>query len=362
VKVLVLGNSSAGIVKFRKKLIETLKEKGHTVVIATKLDVCVQELFDMECEIIEVEMDRRSINILGEFKLYRTYKKIIEHVKPDIIITYTIKPNIYCGMIARRKRIKYFCNITGLGTVFHSSKILKQIAVFLYKFALKKANMVFFENKENKIIFVQNNIVPEEKTFVLNGAGVDIEEYSYCPLQKSDQTNFLFIGRIMKEKGINELLSAMKNISEKNKKVKLFVVGSYEESYEEIIEQYQKSGVVEYFGWLDDVKPLIEKSHCVILPSYHEGMSNTLLEAAAMGRPLITSNISGCKETVIEGISGLLVEPKKIEDLEEKISQFLRLSFNEQEIMGMHGRKHMEESFDKNKIVGQTTDIMFGCS
>jgi galacturonosyltransferase len=274
--------------------------------------------------------------------------------KPELVITYTIKPNIYAGMICRFLKIPYGVNITGLGTAFQKPGLLQSMVIKMYKAALKKVQVVFFENHANRQLFLDEKIVPEEKTVLLNGAGVNLERFSLCPYPEGGKVRFLFLGRVMKEKGIHELFQAMDRLYEEGFDCCLDVLGHYEEDFQDVIRSKEEKGWLCYHGFQNDVRPFIERAHCFVLPSHHEGMANTNLECAAMGRPVITSNIPGCKEAVIDGKSGYLCQVKNADSLYAAMKEFLNLSREQREAMGLAGRKHMEETFDKKKVVAET--------
>lgn len=356
-KILIAANSSVGLVKFRQELIRELQKK-HEIYIATKLDQCVQELHNMTNNLIEVDMDRRGTNIISEFKLYHKCSQIIRSLQPDFIITYTIKPNIYCGLIAKKRGIPYVANITGLGTAFQKEGPLKRGIIRLYKAALKKVRVIFFENAVNEKVFIDYKIAKADNTCVLRGAGVNLQKYPFQGYPSEGIVNFLFMGRLMKEKGVDELFEAVEKLHSFRKDFILTILGGYEENYKDKIKQLEERGIIRYIGWTEDVKPYIKMCMCSVLPSYHEGMSNTLLECAAMGRPVIASNIAGCRETLVDGKSGYLVKVRDAGDLFDKMNQFCSLSWDEKKRMGIASRKHMETFFDKKEVVKETIDRM----
>jgi galacturonosyltransferase len=259
-------------------------------------------------------------------------------------------------LACRGKKIPYAVNITGLGTAFQNQGLLRRFVTLLYRSALKKAKVVFFENNANRQLFIDEKIVTEEKTILLNGAGVNLEHYARKPYPRTEPVRFLFVGRVMKEKGVDELFSAMERLCEEGMNCALDVLGGYEEDYEAVIRRYEEKGWLHYHGYQVDVRPFIEQAHCFVLPSYHEGMANTNLECAAMGRPVITSRIHGCMEAVREGESGLLCAPKDPESLYRAMRTFLTMDMNQRAAMGRAGRCRMEEMFDKKKVVAATVE------
>ena len=347
-----------GLYKFRKELIQELLNQGNDVYISLPNGELIPKLEDMGCHFIDTNVDRRGINPKTDLRLLNQYRQIVKKIRPDLVITYTIKPNIYGGMICRWMKIPYATNITGLGTAFQSDGLLQKMVVILYRLALKKAKVVFFENIQNMQTIIKHKIIKEHQACLLNGAGVNLEEYEFCEYPNTDEIRFLFIGRIMKEKGVDELFEVAERICKENSNVFFDIVGPMEDDYKDKVQSLVDNNVINYYGYQEDVKPFIQRCHCFVLPSYHEGMANTLLEAAAMGRPLITSDIHGCKEAVVENLNGFVCKKESTVDLYDVINKFLQLSLEEKRAMGTAGRKHMREVFDKRKVVEKTKKYM----
>ncbi len=353
-KILVLANNDVGLYQFRHELLQALLDKGYEVVISLPDGKMIAPLIELGCRFIDTPVDRRGINPKTDLKLFNTYRKILREELPDLVITYTIKPNIYGGFACRMMRIPYAANITGIGTAFQKEGMLKTLVTGMYQFALKKAKTVFFENDENMKLFYSLKICTENNSRLLNGAGVNLDHYSVQPYPETDTTHFLFIGRVMKEKGIDELFDAMKKLKNDGEKCVLDIVGPYEDNYEDIIRKYSAEGWLNYHGYQKDVRPFIRDAHCFVLPSWHEGMANTNLECAASGRPIITSNIPGCREAVIDGESGFLCESMNSDSLYAAMKRFLSLPQEARAEMGKAGRRHMEAVFDKKMVVSKT--------
>lgn len=353
-KILIFTNFDVGLYQFRKELIEELL-KENEVLISLPYGELVESLKGMGCTFIDTPFERRGINPVKDAELLIRYYKLLKQQKPDLVITYTIKPNVYGGFACRLRRIPYTVNITGLGTAFQNKGMLRKLVTWMYKIGLKKAKVVFFENEENQQVFIQEKIVKESQICLLNGAGVNLEHY-YVSEYPTDgpTTRFLFVGRVMKEKGIDELFVAMRKLRAEGIDCSLDVVGGYEEDYADKMKKYEEEGWLHYHGYQKDVRPFIQKCHCFVLPSWHEGMANTNLECAAMGRPVITSNIHGCKEAVVDGVSGLLCEKHNADNLYEVMRKFIELRYEERKAMGLAGRKHMEKVFDKKSVVRST--------
>ena len=358
--------------QFRTELIRTLL-KDNEVILSMPFVGHEEDFMEMGCKCIEKQLDRRGINPVTDFKLLQFYYKIISDEKPDKVITYSIKPNVYAGFVCTIKRIPYYANVQGLGTAFQK-KGLAQFAGFLYRTAFRKVRAVFFENQVNAQEFLNRRLVDQDKVVVLNGAGVNLEHYAYKHHPKWEnkagdaqsgssrnvrEFHFLYLGRIMKEKGVDELFTAMRRLhAEYGERVILDIVGFFEEEYKDTIAGLEKDGIAVFYGFQKETRPYFEAADCVVLPSYHEGMSNVLLEASAMGRPVITSDIPGCREAVEDGKSGYLCEVKNADLLYEKMKLMADKSVDELEEMGRCARKRMEEMFDKEKVVEQTVGII----
>lgn len=354
---MILANNDVGLYRFRKDLIAAFLNAGHEVYISLPDGDFVSELVKLGCRFLDTPIDRRGMNPLRDGRLFRRYCAILKEIEPDLVITYTIKPNIYGGIACRIAHIPYAANITGLGSAIENGGWLKKFVLALYKPALKCAKAVFFENSENRDILVAAGVVPNGRDVVLNGAGINLKDYPYQPYPQGGPMRFLFVGRVMHEKGVDEFFAAAKRLKQEyGDSVEFHVVGSFEESYKSIMDELEQSGVVKYHGYQSDMRPFYAMAGCVVLPSYHEGMSNVLLEAAASGRPLITSRIHGCMEAVIEGESGFLCEPQNTDSLYEAMVRFCEMPQNKREAMGRAGRRHMEEVFDKGKVVAETLE------
>jgi len=355
---MILANFDVGLYQFRKELIKELL-KENEVIISLPYGELVEHLIDMGCKFINTPVDRRGVNPITDFKLFLVYWKLLKNEKPDLVITYTIKPNVYGGCACRLLKIPYAVNITGLGTAFENGGILKRIVIVMNKVACKNAKVVFFENEGNRQLFIDEGIVNPSQTHRLNGAGVNLERYRVLEYPQEENIRFLFMGRVMAEKGIDELLEAMRRLIAEGINCELDVLGGYEENYKNKIEKYESEGWLHYHGFQKDVRPYISACHCFVLPSWHEGMANTNLECAASGRPVITSNIHGCLEAVEDGVTGYLVERKNADSLFSAMKRICMIPFQERKFMGLAGRRRMEELFDKKMVVKETIDRLY---
>lgn len=352
-RILIATNHSYMFYQVRRTLVETLLKK-HEVVLSTPFVGREETLRAMGLRCVETSLDRRSIDMPSEVALLRTYRALLREVKPELVITYSIKPNLYLGWCCRWAGIPYAANVQGLGSAFERPLLAAAVAA-MYRAALRRAGVVFFENEANAQLFLSHRLLRAEQVCVLPGAGVDLCEYPVVPLRRDGICRFLFVGRMMKEKGVDELFAAAQQLkSELGEAVAFDVVGFYEDAYKNAVEQLTADGVIAFHGFQTDVRPFYAAADCVVLPSYHEGMSNVLLEGAATGRALITSNIPGCREAVLPGVSGLLCPARDAAALTRAMRTFAKLSCEEWWKMGLAGRKLMEQRFDKRVAVDKT--------
>lgn len=351
-KILVLINSSGGLYDFRNEFVEALLQKNE-VIISVPDDVRTKELAEEGCRIITTPINRRGINPIEDLKLYRTYHKMMKELKPDLVITYTIKPNIYGGFCAGRMKIPYIATITGLGSAFDRTGLFLQLIIHMYRAGIKKAECVFFQNAENRGIFQKFGITGKTDRLVM-GSGVNLKRHCYEPYPKGEETHFLFVGRVMKAKGILEFVNAAEKLH--SEKVFFDILGYCDEDYQEMLEELEKKGVIRQLGFHTEVHPYLTDASAVVIASFHEGMSNVLIEAAATGRPVIASNISGCMEAFEEGRTGLGFTPGNTEELTQAMEKFLTLSYEERARMGHEARKKMEREFDRKLVTAAYMD------
>lgn len=353
-KYLVITNHSYMLWQFRRELIAELMKYGE-VVISMPFVGHEDDFQAMGCRCLNVKLDRRSINPVTDLGLYFHYRKLLKAEKPDMVITYSIKPNVYAGFACRQMGIPYCVNVQGLGTAFQKEPVAS-IVTAMYRVALQKAKTVFFENQGNADEFVQRKIMPKSQQTVLHGAGVNTEYYAYQPYPSEENgIHFLFVGRIMKEKGVDELFEAAKRIKEKyGEKVVFDLVGFFEDEYRETVEKLVEDGVIVFHGFQSDPRPFYTMSHCVVQPSYHEGMNNVLLEGAATGRALITTDIPGCREAVQNGTNGYLCKKMDVESLASCLQKFMELDPKSRNDLGFDGYKKVLKEFDKQSVVQET--------
>ncbi len=337
---------------FRQELIDELIKRKYKVYVSFPKSKNVEVFEKKGCMFIDTPMDRHGINPFKDIKIIFKYLKIIKEIKPDYVLTYTIKPNIYGGIACRIKKVKQIANITGLGTALENKGFLQKIAIFLHKIALKNVYCCFAQNEEN-LKFLQNHKIANKKLKLIPGSGVNLEKYKLLEYPKEDDPiEFLFISRIMKEKGIDQYLETAEYIKSKYSNTKFHILGFCEQEYNEKLNELQHKNIIEYHGRQDNITPFMQKASCIIHPTYYpEGMSNVLLEACASGRPIITTNRAGCREIVDNGINGYVIKEKDSKDLIEKVEKFINLSNEEKKQMGLAGRRKVEKEFDRNTVV-----------
>lgn len=350
-KILILANFDVGLYKFRRELLERLLLENE-VFIALPNGEFIKKLEDMGCQYIEVELERRGKNPLKDIKLIRTYVSLLKKVKPDLVLTYTIKPTVYGGIACRLKRIRYMVNITGLGTAVENPGLLQKLILKMYKVSLAQVSCVFFQNKSNMEFFQRKNLM-KSWCRLIPGSGVNIEEHCYEEYPETERyaDKFLFIGRIMKDKGVEELFDAASRIKKEYPNVSFDIVGGSDEDYSIKIETLEQQGIIKYWNQQSDVHKFIKASNAVVLPSYHEGMANVLLEASSTGRPVLASNIPGCEETFDEGRTGFGFEPRNADDLYDKIKKFILLSHEKKIFMGKAAREKIVREFNRQQVI-----------
>ncbi len=346
-KILILANSSGGLYDFRNELVEKLL-KEYRVSVSLPDEVRTRELADEGCKVIHTPINRRGVNPAEDFRLLLSYRKLLKEEKPDLVLTYTIKPNIYGGFCCRRMKIPYLVTVTGLGSTFQKQGLLLKMIVTMYRAGLKRAECVFFQNEENRKIFEQYKI-KGKKDRLVKGSGVSLKRHTFEEYPKEGLTRFLFVGRMMREKGIEELLEAAEVLH--GPEVVFELLGYCDEDYQDRLDDCERKGCIRQLGFHPDVHEYLKQSSALVLPTYHEGMSNVLMEAAATGRPVIATNVSGCKEIFEEGVTGFGCEPKSGGELIRALQKFLALSRQERAAMGRRAREKMEREFDREKVV-----------
>ncbi len=356
-RVLFLVNHDVVIYNFRLEVVEKLLETGYEVHISSPYGERIDDLIALGARYHEIVIDRHGMNPVAEISLLRDYQKLMKKIKPDFVLGFTIKPNIYGAIAARKAGIPFVANITGLGTAVENGGWKQKMFVKMYKFAFKDIQRVFFQNTENQKFFIDNQIAIG-KHRLIPGSGVNLERF---PLREYPEENgivrFAFISRIMKEKGIDYYLAAAKSIKKKYPDAEFHICGFCEAEYQGKLDEYVENETVIYHGMIRDVAEFLKNIHCVVHPTYYpEGISNVLLEACASGRPIITTDRAGCREVVDNNVNGFMIPQKNGKKLVESIDRFIKLSYDEKRQMGISGRNKVEKEFDRQIVVNAYTE------
>lgn len=348
-KILILSNLASYTYNFRLEIVRAMKEKGWDVVMVFDNDSEEKTSVLSEYgQVINVPFNGKGTNIKEEFDLLRTYRRIVRETKPDAVLTFTIKMNLYGGLAATGKKIPYFPMITGLGELEKEGKLQKLLTA-MHKYVMPRAGCVFFQNEAN-IEFFKERGIRTGKTVLLPGSGVNLEKFSSMPYPpEEDGTSFAFIARLTQAKGIEQYLDVASDLSSL---ATFYVAGLCDKQYKERVETMNEQGHIKYLGVLEDTRLLLEKISCLVLPTYHpEGMSNVLLEAGACGRPAICTDRPGCREIIRDGENGFYCKAKDSDDLRNEVERFLALDYEEKRKMGARSREIVEKGFDRSIVV-----------
>ena len=352
-KILILAHHAEGLYLPRRELMIQLKAAGHTIIASIPQGKCYEKVAAIVDKVIETPVQRRGMNPLKDFRLIFFYRRLIKKYKPDCILSFAIKPNLYGGMMGRCYHVPYLMNVTGLGTAFADDNLLCKVATLLYKTVAGHEQTIFFQNEGNRLTLARHGIFWKNPVLIPgSGVNLDLHRFEDYPSEE-DSVKFIFVSRILKEKGIYELAEAARQIHKEFSQVEFHVLGKCEAGYDSVMRKWHNEGIFIYHGHQTDVHAFLKKAHALIHPSYYpEGMSNVCLEAAATGRPVLTTNdIYGCKETIDDGKTGIGFPARDIDALTEAIRKFLRLNYQEKKRMGENGRKKMEREFNRQIVI-----------
>ena len=369
-RILILTNYANGLYLFRRELLKALLADGHEVLVSLPPDEMVERLKGISAggsspQIIETPFERRGMNPFRDLKLFMTYGRLLRERKPDAVLTYTIKPNLYGGLACRLSHIPYLANVTGLGTAIERGGVLSRILLAMYRLSLNRAVTVFFQNQGNRD-FLGRHGIGRDNGEVLPGSGVNLAEHPYCAYpSEEDGIRFLAVLRIMRDKGIGEYFAAAEQLKKTHPKLRFVLAGEYEEEershWEPEIRRLSEAGILDYVGHIDHVHDLMAECHVILHPSYHEGLSNVLLEAAACGRPVLASDVDGCTAAFLEGESGFSFAPRDVQAIVGSVERFLALTAEQRAEMGRAGRKYMEEHFDRQIVINRYREVLLNC-
>lgn len=355
--ILMTVNAAWNIWNFRRPLVAALRDEGHRVTVLAPHDDSVAELETMGCEVRPLAMSVKGLNPLEDLKLQRRLGQAFRAERPDIVLSYTIKNNIFGATAARSAGVPFLPNVTGLGTAFLSGRVLEAVTEHLYRRAFASLPRVFFQNADDRELFLERRIVRQDQACLLPGSGIDLTHFAPAPMPESGQAPvFLMIARLLRDKGVIEFVDAARTVKARHPKARFQLLGAAGAENRtaigrETVMEWEREGVIEYLGTTSDVRPVIEQASCVVLPSYREGAPRTLIEAAAMGRPVIATDVPGCRSVLDHGISGLLCKVRSAASLAEAIDRFIALPSEAKVAMGRAGRAKMEAEFDQAIVV-----------
>lgn len=362
--VLMTANTAWNILNFRIAVLNQLIKQGHNVTILAPADESVPQLQASGCHFIDLQMDAKGLNPLNSLYLMWRMKSAFSKIKPDVILSYTIKNNIFGAMAARKSNIPFIPNVSGLGTAFLSGGFVKNVAEWLYRHAFSKLQTVFFQNGDDRDLFISRGLIDPKQAKLLPGSGIDLEYFVAKPMpDKSVHVSFLMIARILRDKGVFEYIEAARILRARGYKARFGLLGALGSQNrtaikQEAVQSWVEEGIIEYLGQVSDVRPQIEAADCIVLPSYREGAPRTLIEAAAMARPLIATDVPGCRDIVEDKRTGFLCEPRDASSLVSVFEDFLALSPTERETMGKAGRRRMEQYYDQAYVVSAYEDAI----
>ena len=363
-RIIILGTVPNDLLNFRADLIKDFLRNGHEVIASSsELDPSSTDHMNrLGVEYETIFLNRHSLSFLGDIRTLKSLSNFFKKKQPDLVLAHGIKLVIWGGISARIRNIPFFALITGLGFAFQGRsfkrKLLTKLVSFLYRIALKNSKAVIFQNKDNRDLFIKKGIVNPSKTHIVDGSGVDIEKYNFSKQPNTDMS-FLLVSRLLGEKGLREYAAAAKIVKSKFPKANFELVGAEDASLDAIsLEEVRSwSNFIDYKGSTNDVRPYIKKCHVYVLPSYHEGLPRSTLEAMSMGRPVITTDAVGCKETVDNGINGFIVPVRSVKKLAEKMIWFIE-NRDKIQIMGEQSRIIVEKKFDVRIINKEMLKIM----
>ena len=367
-KILFVSNTSWSLFNFRLGLMKSLKDKGFEILFCAPYDKYADKLEEDGFKYFPIKIDRKGKNPLKELKTLFSFYKTYKRIKPDLVLQYTIKPVIYGSIAAKLNKIKFINTITGLGSAFIHRNWQTRIIEFLYKRVLNSSSKVFFQNKDDLNMFVRKGLVKEGRTILVSGSGVNTDYFSpdFCKTitKKTNNFVFLYVGRIIRDKGVEVLVEAYKKVKRIYPQTELWLLGPLDTDNvsaipEEEIKRWGNNGLVKYLGAVSDVRSFICQADCVVLASfYREGVPRSLLEAASMGKPIITTNAVGCREVVDDRINGYLVPVKNPKALAEVMIRMIEVGGKKRKEMGEKGREKMVKGFEEQKVIEKYLDII----
>lgn len=355
IKLMVIANDESTIFNFRREILRAFVAEGFQVIVCYPLADHAEEIRKIGCELVNLEVSRHGTNVAQDLKLLHTCQSLIRVHRPNVVLTYTVKPNVYGSLACQMTGTRYINNVTGLGSVLQRQSALSKLILWLQKCAFRKSSCVFFQNTENCSRLKQMKVIGSDTRIrVLPGSGVNLQAQAYEPFPQNDgMIRFIMVSRIRADKGYGEFFDAAEQIKKNYPNTEFHVVGWYEEDgLRTRLDDLVARGVVIYHGQKlqEEVHRLIGQCNCLVHPSYHEGMANVLLEAAATGRPVVASDIPGCRETFEEGVTGFGCKAGSVDSLVEALARLIAVPYEEQIEMGKAARLKMEREFDRQLV------------
>lgn len=356
-KVAIVINTSWNIYNFRMDLIHSLKENGMEVIAIAPEDEFSAKLQEV-LNYYPLQMEQKGTNPLKDLLLIRRFYRLYKKLQPDCILHYTIKPNIYGTIAARLAGIPCINNVSGLGTVFLHKNLVSKIAQSLYRFAFRFPHNVFFQNRDDRNLFIDLRLIKKEKTDVLPGSGINLNKFHPQPLPQKQPFTFILVSRLLYDKGIVEYAEAAAIIKETNPETRFLLAGSLDTNSalgipKSMLKSWQDDNLIEYLGFTTEIQKIMSECHCVVLPSYREGTPRTLLEAAALARPIVTTDVPGCREVVVDSYNGYLCKERDADDLANKMLKVLNTEYTSLTELGNNGRNLVESKFSQEFVAAK---------
>lgn len=366
-RIAIVLNTSWNIYNFRMNFIRVLQAEGHEIHTIAPKDDCTHLLTEAGCHHHQVTMDSRGANPIKDsaliFELWSIYRK----AKPDVILHYTIKPNIYGTIAATLLKIPVINNVCGLGTIFLKDNVVSKIAILLYKWSFRFPKKVFFQNPDDLALFIDKKLIKPQIADLLPGSGIDLTRFTPTEFKRNKSFTFLLISRLISDKGVLEYVEAVRKLKTKGIDARFQILGATDPEHKrgiklKVIDGWIRSGTIEYLGTTMDVRGFIQQADCIVLPSYREGTPRTLLEAASSAKPIIATDVPGCHHVVKDSYNGLLCEIRNSEDLAEKMLTMANYDDETLKRFGQNGRKKVESEFDESIVINKYLHSLSGFS
>ena len=356
--VMITANAAWNIWNFRRPIVESLLAAGHRVTILAPADEMLPNLQGLGCTVVPLKMDVRGLNPVADLALLLRFRAILRDMRPDAVLSFTIKNNVFGGLAARLAGVPFVPNVTGLGTAFLSGWLLQRVAETLYRAAFRALPVVFFENEDDRGLFEARGMLRPGQAWVLPGTGIDLIHYAAAPMpaHPPEAPVFLMVARLLRDKGVIEYVEAARRIRAEYPQARFQLLGpagvqNRTAIHLDEVQGWVEEGIIDYLGTLTDVRPVLEAADCVVLPSYREGAPRTLMEASAMARPVIATDVAGCRAVVDADVTGFMCQPRDATSLADAMRRFLGLSSQERAEMGAAGRRKIERAFDEKLVL-----------